>query len=221
MVNVSSTSDRDDVARRAYRSPKRRAQAARTRAAILAAAHDLFITYGYAGTSLSAVAGAAAVSVPTIEQNFGTKRNLLKAIVDVAKAGDDQPVPVLDRAAAQAAQRARTADEFLTPVVRELGVVSARLAPIVVVLAEAGDVHTDLADLAQELDAQRRAMASWIVAQLARHGLRPEPDTEHAIDTVWVLLDPVVHRRLTHDRGWSVDTYSAWLGDSLRRLLLA
>src|SRR6202012_860568 len=57
-----------------------------------------FLAAGYAGTTMKAVAAAAGVSVPTVEAAFGTKARLLKAAIDVATAGDDAPVAMLDRA---------------------------------------------------------------------------------------------------------------------------
>jgi AcrR family transcriptional regulator len=206
--------------RRAYRSPTRQAQASRTRSMILTAAHDMFVAHGYATTSLRSVAAAAGVSVPTVEQNFGTKRRLLKCVVDVGKAGDDESIPLLQRAPARAAQAAATAEEFLRLVAQEIGTVSMRVAPLSVVVAQAAATHRDIAELAGELDDQRRSVASWIVERLQRDGLRPGLSIESAIDTVWVLLDPVVHHRLTHDRGWTTDAFSAWLVDSLTQLLL-
>ena len=57
----------DDVKpRRRYDSTRRQAQAARTRQDILAAAHDLFLERGYAGTTLAAIAKAAGVVVETV-----------------------------------------------------------------------------------------------------------------------------------------------------------
>jgi AcrR family transcriptional regulator len=81
--------------RRAYRSPERTERAQRTRAAVLAAAHELFSERGYAGTTMRLVAAAAGVSVPTVELLFRTKPSLLKACIDVAIAGDDEPVAML------------------------------------------------------------------------------------------------------------------------------
>lgn len=46
---------------------------------------------------MRAVAADAGVALPTVELVFGTKAKLLKAVVDVAIAGDDEPVPMLDR----------------------------------------------------------------------------------------------------------------------------
>ena len=45
---------------------------------------------------MRAVAADAEVVLPTVELVFGTKAKLLKAVIDVAIAGDDEPVPMLD-----------------------------------------------------------------------------------------------------------------------------
>jgi hypothetical protein len=42
-----------------------------------------------------------------------------------------------------------------------------------------------------------------------------------AIDTVWVLMDPVVFDRLTRQRHWTLERYQGWFAGSIRRLLLA
>ncbi|MDH4364506.1 MAG: TetR family transcriptional regulator [Acidimicrobiia bacterium] len=49
------------------------------------------------GTTIAAVADQADVAVQTVYASFGTKRALLAAAIDVAIAGDDEPVPVDDR----------------------------------------------------------------------------------------------------------------------------
>src|SRR5690349_16239669 len=109
MANVEL--DRTGV--RPYRSARRVEQARRTRQRLLAAATTTFLTRGYAGTTMRAIAAAAGVSVPTVEQQFGTKVGLLKAAIDVAIAGDDDEVPVLDRVWADQGRAAGTVDEFL------------------------------------------------------------------------------------------------------------
>ena len=81
---------------RRYSAPGREAQARRTRARIVAAAHESFARHGFAAT-IREVAEAAQVSPATVELVFGTKAALLDAVVDVALAGDDEPVPVLER----------------------------------------------------------------------------------------------------------------------------
>ena len=74
-----------------------RSRSVLTRRRIVAAAHDLFALHGYTGTTLQDVADKAGVSVQSVYFHYGNKSRLLKDVVDVASAGDDQPVPLLDR----------------------------------------------------------------------------------------------------------------------------
>src|SRR5438270_221433 len=84
--------------RRAYHSPRRQEQARQTRLAILEAARPLFIERGYAGTSMGDIAQAAGVSIKTVEAIFGTKAKLLTTLRDVTIVGDDEAIPVAERA---------------------------------------------------------------------------------------------------------------------------
>src|SRR3954468_7832131 len=99
-MRVGSTQDKGT---RSYRSSRREARARRTRLRVLEAAGSVFVAGGDAGATIRAIAAEAGVSVPTVEQLFGTKARLLKAAIDVAIAGDDDAVPVLDRSWTSAA----------------------------------------------------------------------------------------------------------------------
>jgi Bacterial regulatory proteins, tetR family len=83
---------------RVYRLTQRREQARRTRRRVLAAATAVFLARGYAGATVRMIAEEAGVSIPTVELLFGAKARLLKEAIDVAIAGDDEHVPVLERA---------------------------------------------------------------------------------------------------------------------------
>ncbi len=85
MAKVGPVSDQ--VKPRAYRSPRRQAQAAATRAAVLEAARALFTERGYAATTVSAVAERAGVAVDTVYAAVGRKPQLLIELVDEALAG--------------------------------------------------------------------------------------------------------------------------------------
>src|SRR5687767_5505675 len=73
---------------RRYHSPRRREQAAQTRAAILDAAEALFVRDGYASTTMSAIAGEAGVALKTVYLAFETKSRLLRALWDLRLKGD-------------------------------------------------------------------------------------------------------------------------------------
>jgi AcrR family transcriptional regulator len=59
----------------------------------MGAAKEMFVTRGYAQTTIPAVAAQAGVSIETVYKAFGTKAGLAKAVFDVAVVGDDGPVP--------------------------------------------------------------------------------------------------------------------------------
>src|SRR5882672_6966469 len=99
---------------RRYRSDRRTAQARETRVRVLAAATAVFLRRGFSAATIREIAAAAAVSVATVESLLGTKARLLKAAIDVAIAGDDEPVPVLARPWAARAMAATSAREFLS-----------------------------------------------------------------------------------------------------------
>ena len=84
-------------ARRPYDSSGRRARAAETRRQVVEAAHRLFVANGFAGTTIAAVARGAGVSAPTLYAAFSSKAELLRSATDLALAGDEEPVVVVDR----------------------------------------------------------------------------------------------------------------------------
>jgi AcrR family transcriptional regulator len=184
---------------------------------ILAVATEQFRALGYAGTTMSAIAAAAGVSVPTVELAFGTKASLLKEVIDVAIAGDDEPVPVLERPWAAQIQQT-TAGQFLTQVAGVLVATAERSDALVLAAFEAARSDERLAPLAAQLKAQRAVTAAWIVDGIAaRAPLRT--DRADAIDTLWLLMDPAVFDRLTADRSWTARRFGAWFADSALRLL--
>ena len=84
--------------RRRYDSSRRQEQAQHNRSTVLQAARQLFLEHGFAATTMPAIASTAGVSVQTVYKAFGNKPRLAKAVFDVAIAGDDEPVPILQRA---------------------------------------------------------------------------------------------------------------------------
>ena len=82
---------------RRYSTVLRAEQTALTRRRILDASGRLLVERGYHGTTLNGVADAAEVSVQTVYNVVGGKAALLKAVYDVTLAGDDEPVPIIER----------------------------------------------------------------------------------------------------------------------------
>ena len=202
-------------------SATRTEQAQRTRRRVIDAATGLFVQQGYATTTMRAIADEAGVSLPTVELLFGTKAQLLHVVIDVAVAGDDEPVPVLSRAWAADARSARDLADFLSVVAQVLSEAQARSAGVMLAAYEAAASDPDIQLLIMDRESQRERTATWIVnGAVERAGLRPGLDKAGAIDTVWMLMDPVIFHRITRNRGWSQKRYTSWFADSVIRLLL-
>lgn len=210
-----------DKPRRGYVSETRTERAQKTRRRVIEAATGLFVQQGYAATTMRAIATEAGVSVPTVELLFGTKPQLLHVVIDVAIAGDDEPVPVLSRGWAADAQSARNLADFLSVVAQVLADAQARSAGVMLAAYEAAASDPDIQLLIMDRESQRERTATWIVnGVLKQAGLRPGLDRAGAIDTVWMLMDPVIFNRLTRHRGWSPDHYASWFADSVTWLLV-
>jgi AcrR family transcriptional regulator len=187
---------------------------------VIEAATRLFVQHGYATTTIRAIAAEAGVSVPTVELLFGTKAQLLHVVIDVAIAGDDEPVPVLSRAWAADVQSVRDLADFLSVVAHVVTQAQARSAGVIIAAYEAAASDPDIQLLILDRESQRERTAAWIVdSTLERAALRPGLDRAGAIDTVWMLMDPVIFNRFTRHRGWSPDRYASWFADSVTRLL--
>ncbi len=219
-IGADATPAAHQTGRRPYRSPVRQAQARRTRARILEAATEAFRSHGYPGTTVAAVAAGAGVSVAAVELAFPTKPDLLKAAIDVAIAGDDEPVPVLERPWAVAARAATDPATFVDAVATVLVPAAERSDALVLAALEGARSDDRLVPLAEQLSAQRAVTAGWIVESLAdKTPLRAGLDRTQAVDIVWLLMDPAVFDRLTIARQWPPDRFGRFFADSLLRLL--
>ena len=208
--------------KRAYNSSRRQAQARQTRRQIIAAAGKLFAAGGYNGTSLEAIAQEADVAVETIYANFGNKVALLSALVDFSVVGDDEPVPLLQRADIQSARAETDPRRLLEHFAGDVYAVMQRMSPIFNLLRTAALGEPEITALLDRLLKERLQGMVFLVVQLIRtHGLRAGLDPQQAAETTWVLSSAEVFHLLTVERGWTREQYTAWLTDSLARLLLA
>jgi AcrR family transcriptional regulator len=206
---------------RPYNSAGRRARAADLRRQIVAAAHGLFVEDGFATTTVADIAAAANTSPPTVFGAFGSKAGLLKACIDVALAGDDEPVAVADRPLAQWVYETGDPRELLRRYATMMGTLARRVAPIYDVMARAADAEPALAALLADFERQRLRAATMIAAGVAqRGGLPPGRTVSEARDTIWILNAPELYVTLTRKRRWSTSRYVSWAAQSLVKLVI-
>lgn len=212
---------RTDV-KKPYSSRLRAAQAQATRRAIVHAAATLFIERGYGATSIDAIAEAAGVSRKTVFTSVGGKLETLKLALDWAIAGDDEPVPVLERPHVQAALAEQDARRILREFATSILDVMERTAALVRVLESAAGLDADLQALNDDLRAQRQHGMSFLADLLDDRGaLRSDLTVREAADVLWLLNDSGPYHRLVLEQGWSAERYEAWLADSLLVLLIS
>jgi AcrR family transcriptional regulator len=143
------------VKSREYDNSRREAAALATRRAVVDAAHRLFLEKGYGGTALTEVAAEAGVSVQTVYGQLGSKRNLLKEVIDVAVAGDHEPVAMRDRAEAAAVLAEPDPEKKLRMLATTFTEVGVRVEPIDRVMRSAAAVDPEVAEQARQEDQGR------------------------------------------------------------------
>ena len=207
---------------RTYSSPARARQAAGTRAAVLAAARELFVEQGYGATTVDQIAARAGVSKPTVFSAVGNKQTVLSAVRDVAMAGDDEQVAVSDRPAAdriRAEPDQRRTVELLAGLFTEINGRYAQIDEVLRGAAQSGE--PELRELWRTSEAQRLIGARMWTSSLADKGaLREGLDLDAATDLMWFHMAPGHLHELVHERGWSLDRYRSWLAETLMLTLL-
>jgi AcrR family transcriptional regulator len=207
--------------KREYRSPLRESQARATRRAILAAAARLFVERGYAATSIDEIAAEAGVGRATVFTSVGGKPELLKQAYDVALAGDDEPVAIVDRPGPQAVLAAADGWQLVAGFVEFATPASGRIARIYE--AVHGAAHADAAarEMWERILRERRVGMDNIVRALQAKGpLRDGLDPAGAAEILYALGDPWLYHLLVFEQGWSEDRYGAWLTRTLQEQLL-
>ena len=196
--------------KRSYSSVRRQAQARETRRAILSAALELFVAGGYAATTIEAIAERAGVAFQTVYAVFGTKRELLRQLIESTITGGDEPMPMTERPEAQSvAAEPNTLRRVKLDAALSRSIVE-RVAPIVRVAEEAAASDPELAAMMKVVKAARREEMIAATGILAGpDGLRV--DREEASATLYVLYSPQVASMLMDDYGWSPERYENWL----------
>ncbi|SDK93556.1 transcriptional regulator, TetR family [Glycomyces sambucus] len=199
---------------------KRAEKARATRLKILEAAERLFVEHGYGITTVQEVADAAGVAVQTVYFTFGNKRTLMKELVDLVIAGDDEAVATVDREWFTAALAAPGAAELLDRYTAGAAGILGRLAPVMKVAETAAASDPALAELWRSDEdprytVARRAASALVAKPDAAQGL----DEASAADELYGLTSPELYLAMTRSRGWSPERWREWtLGLLVSRL---
>jgi AcrR family transcriptional regulator len=165
---------------------------------VVDAAAELFATAGWAGTTLTALAGRGGVAVETVYAGFGSKKGVLRAVLDDVL-GDELPAP-----------SGRRRDERMASLVAAVAAAHERSAGVWRALLQAASGDGEVEGWRADLERRRRAEVGSAI------GVDLDP---LVLDLVWALLGPDVHLHLVEDAGWSREEYETAMADAVTRLV--
>jgi AcrR family transcriptional regulator len=205
--------------KRRYDATRRRQGAARTRAAILDAARELFTEHGYTATPMTAIAERAGVALDTVYASAGRKPALARLLIETAISGTDQAIPAEQRDYVRAVRAAPDAETKIAIYAAAIAAIAPRLAPVLTIIQQAAHAEPELAALWDQIAERRAANMRLFVADLAT--VTPlRLDLDEAADVIWATNATELYQLLVRQRGWSPQRYERFLADTWRRLLL-
>ncbi|OBG95769.1 TetR family transcriptional regulator [Mycobacterium sp. E3251] len=195
---------------RRYDSTRRREQARRNRHAVLAAARQRFLAQGYATTTIGEIARDAGVSVETVYKAFSTKAGVLKALFDVSVAGDDEPVPMVERDVIQTVANATDAVDKLELYAKHLAASMPRSAPVQLLARDGAASSPDAAEVWKQIRDETLTGMTMFASDLARTG-QLRVSARQARDILWTYHAPELYELLVLERGWSATRYGKFV----------
>jgi AcrR family transcriptional regulator len=204
--------------RRPYDATRRRERAEEerraTRRRVAAAARDLFFTKGYVATTMAEIAAEAGVALQSVYSAGRSKADLLHLVTDIAVAGDDQEVMLLDRPTFSEVARESSPERQVEMIASLIVATMERLAPVWVAYREAAAV--DPTASANLVAAHRRRYETFaeMIRMIPEDRLRRS--AEEATDTAWAIGSIDVFLLLRSIRGWDAPRYAEWLSRTLR-----
>jgi AcrR family transcriptional regulator len=209
------------VKTRRYDSPRRREQAAATRREILDAAQRLFERQGYAATTMAAIAAEAGVALKTVYVAFETKSGLLRALWHLLLRGDEDDVPIPERAWYREVVAEPDPERKLRLGAHNARLVKERAAALMGVIRSAAAADADAEELWSRIEFDFYDNQRAIVQALYDGGaLRDGLDVARAADIMWTLNHPDVWHLLVGARGWTPEAWEQWFADTVSEQLL-
>ena len=207
--------------KRAYHSPLRQRRAAESRQRIIESALSLFNELGYSGTTMSAIAKRASVSVESVH-GVGQKGDLLLLAFRLAYNGDSR---VTDPSWFDQVDATDDPEKGLDLWIAEQIAANERAAGLWLACRTAAAVEPAISQALQEQIEARLQGYVRAVRWMARAGLLDgEPPEDRLIDfagAVNVMVSPETYIQLVHDWGFDHARYEGWLRRALTGMLAA
>jgi AcrR family transcriptional regulator len=203
--------------KRSYSSPLREQGAAYTRLLVRDAGHRLFARDGFVATSIKKIAYEAGVSERTVYTHYKNKVEIFQDALNVAIAGDEEPVAMRDRPEFEEVLGTPSATEMISEMVRRNGLILERAGALIMAGIESSGADADMRGISDEGEHAMRANCLALATALVATGeVRDGMDADAVADVLTTMLSPHVHQLL----GWPADRYRDWLAGTLTASLL-
>ncbi|MFJ5958215.1 TetR/AcrR family transcriptional regulator [Paenarthrobacter sp. NPDC092416] len=200
----------------------RRKRADATRRKLVVAAHQEFITRGFAGATMAGIAARAGVAPQTVYFVFHTKAELISAVIDAAVLGEEDPRPPQSQPWWTAMEEEEDAAEALRIFIRGAGPLFARASAISEVLRAAALTDDEVRQTHDDHENLRREGFRQVLEILSGKGpLRANWPIDQLTDAFMTVYGDSTYHQLADERGWSHDQIMVWLCDVLPGMLLA
>jgi AcrR family transcriptional regulator len=211
------------VTKRPYDARRRRERAEEERGAtrrrVIEAAGHLFLTRGYVATTMADIASEAGVALQSVYKAGQSKADLLHLVADVAVAGDDQDIMLLERPSFAAIGAETDPKRQVELIAALIAATMERLAPVWIAYREAAAVDPKAADNIVAAHQRRHETFAGMIRVVPEHRLRRSH--QESTDTAWAIGSIDVLLLLRTVRGWDAAEYSQWLSRTLVDQLLA
>lgn len=207
--------------KRVYRSARREAQAATTRARLIDAARTHFVEKGWEATTIASVARVAGISAETVYKAFGNKAALFVEVVRTTVRGDMPDVPLLQQPGPLAVVAATDQAQVLSLFAADITRLLERVAPLMAAALGAAQTEAEIGALYRQIHNGRRENFRLISSVLIRNGsLKVGVSENMATDAIWRLTSPELFAVMTRYQGMSSAEYAQWLKQSLAAQIL-
>jgi AcrR family transcriptional regulator len=202
------------------RNPAGQARTRLARRAVIGAARTLFAERGYQATTIEAISELSDVPPATVYRLFVSKLGILKSLLDVSIAGDDQRASVSQRPEVSALLAENDATKLLTAFTGLVVAINMRTNDVYRVLSNAAASDTGAAALFADYQKQRAEGQRHIARRITRtKGLRPGLRERDAADLIHALMSPELYGLFVADRGWTPKRYEKWLTQTITHQL--
>jgi AcrR family transcriptional regulator len=199
---------------RRYDASRRQEQARENRRAVLDVARRRFLAEGYAATTVNQIATDAGVSVETVYKAFGNKPGLLKAVFDVAVAGDDEPVALADRDFIARIEAEPDPSQKIELFAQHLCETMPRVALVQLLARDAAAADAGAAGVYAQTRTEMLTGMTMFARSLHKTG-RLRVGANEARDVLWTYFSPEIYELVVLERGWSVRRYGRFLAEAV------